>query len=79
MRHIKQSFLQKKLIFQEEAIGFLFKRKFSDTSLKKQDQTMFPIPFMTIQKIEFFGSELKKRIKFTKISEIDSKQGSRPN
>ena len=46
---------------------------------KNQDQTKFSIPFMTLQKIGIFGSELKKRIIFTKISETDSKQASIPN
>ena len=46
---------------------------------KNQDQTRFSISFMTMQKIIIFGSELKKRIRFTKISETGSKQANRQN
>ena len=68
MSHTKQSFLKKKLIFWEEAIGFLFKRKFSDTSLKKPKLNYVSTFIYDNAKDKFFGSELQQRIKLTKTS-----------
>ena len=75
----KVVFSKKKLIFQEEVIGFLFKRKFLDTSLKNQNRTMISLSFTTMQKIKILDLSSNRESDSQKPTNLDSKQTRKPH